>query len=145
MVGTDLLADLTQPSRRPRGVRRLLYSVVRIPFRARLCIFVFSVATGLSASPLSVYYPLICWAANPLHIQLSESLYCWWPNLSFRYKNKQTPWSESANELYRPRDRTLSAKWLPTFADRGCHVVSVTDPYGRILGFLDRSRYFSIK
>jgi hypothetical protein len=31
------------------------------------------------------------------------------------------------------------------FADRGYHVVSVTDPYGRILGFLDRSRYFSIK
>jgi hypothetical protein len=30
------------------------------------------------------------------------------------------------------------------FADRVCHVVSVTDPYGRILGFLDRSRYFSI-
>jgi hypothetical protein len=24
-------------------------------------------------------------------------------------------------------------------------VVSVTDPFGRILGFLDRSRYFSIK
>jgi hypothetical protein len=24
-------------------------------------------------------------------------------------------------------------------------VVSVTDPYGCILGFLDRSRYFSIK
>jgi hypothetical protein len=24
-------------------------------------------------------------------------------------------------------------------------VVSVTDPYGRILGFLDRSRYFSEK
>jgi hypothetical protein len=24
-------------------------------------------------------------------------------------------------------------------------VVGVTDPYGRILGFLDRSRYFSIK
>jgi hypothetical protein len=31
------------------------------------------------------------------------------------------------------------------FADRGCHVVSVTDPFGHILGFLDRSRYFSIK
>jgi hypothetical protein len=31
------------------------------------------------------------------------------------------------------------------FADRGCHVVRVTDPYGRILVFLDRSRYFSIK
>jgi hypothetical protein len=31
------------------------------------------------------------------------------------------------------------------FADRGCHVASVTDLYGLILGFLDRSRYFSIK
>jgi hypothetical protein len=39
----------------------------------------------------------------------------------------------------------LSAKWLPTCADRRCRVVSVTNPYGRILGFLDRSRYFSIK
>jgi hypothetical protein len=28
------------------------------------------------------------------------------------------------------------------FADSGCHVVSVTDTYGRILGFLDRNRYF---
>jgi hypothetical protein len=60
-------------------------------------------------------------------------------------QNKETPWSEIASELYRPRDRRLSAKWLPTFADKGCHVVSVTNPYGRILGFLDRSRYFSIK
>jgi hypothetical protein len=31
------------------------------------------------------------------------------------------------------------------FADRGCHVVSVTDPYGRSLDFLDWSHYFSIK
>jgi hypothetical protein len=36
----------------------------------------------------------------------------------------------------------FSVKLLPTFADRECHVVSVTDPYGRILGFADRSRYF---
>jgi hypothetical protein len=48
-------------------------------------------------------------------------------------------------ELYRPSDRRLSAKLVPTFADRRCRVVSVTDPYGRILGFLDRSRYISIK
>jgi hypothetical protein len=58
---------------------------------------------------------------------------------------KKPPWSEPASELYQPSDRCLSAKWLPTFADRGCHMISVTDPYGRILGFLDRSRYFSIK
>jgi hypothetical protein len=48
---------------------------------------------------------------------------------------KKTPWSESASELYRSSDRRLSKKLLPTFADRECHVVSVTDPYGRILEF----------
>jgi hypothetical protein len=55
---------------------------------------------------------------------------------------EKTPWPESASELYRPSDSRLSAKLVPTFANRGCHVVSVTDPYGRVLGFLDRSRYF---
>jgi hypothetical protein len=52
-----------------------------------------------------------------------------------------TPWAESASELYQPSDGRLSAKLVPTFAGRGSHVVSVTDPYGRILGFLARSRY----
>jgi CBS-domain-containing membrane protein len=55
---------------------------------------------------------------------------------------KITPWPESESELYRPSDRRLSAKLVSTFADKGCHVVSVMDPYGSILGFLDRSRYF---
>jgi uncharacterized membrane protein len=36
----------------------------------------------------------------------------------------------------------MSSKLVPTFADRGCRVVSATDPRGRILGFLDRSRYY---
>jgi hypothetical protein len=49
-----------------------------------------------------------------------------------------TPWPEYASELYRPSDRRLSEKLVPTFADRGSHEVSVMDPYGRILGFLDR-------
>jgi hypothetical protein len=53
-----------------------------------------------------------------------------------------TPWPESARKLYRPSDRRLSAKLVPTFADSGSHVISVTDPYSRILGFLDWSRYF---
>jgi hypothetical protein len=51
------------------------------------------------------------------------------------HSNKKTPWSESASKLYRPGDRRLSEKLVPTFADRGNHVVSVTDPYGRILVF----------
>jgi hypothetical protein len=54
----------------------------------------------------------------------------------------KTQWPQSASELYRPSDRSLLATLVPTFAERGCHVVSVTDPYGRILAFLDRSRYF---
>jgi hypothetical protein len=45
-----------------------------------------------------------------------------------------TPWPGSAIELYLPSDRCLSAKLVPTFTDRWCNVVSVTDPYGRILG-----------
>jgi hypothetical protein len=43
------------------------------------------------------------------------------------------------------RERTIPTEQPPlvgevsdNFADTGCHVVSVTDPYSRILGFLDR-------
>jgi hypothetical protein len=54
----------------------------------------------------------------------------------------KTPWPESASELYRPSYSRLSAKLVPTFADRGCNVVSAADPYGHILSFLDRRRYF---
>jgi hypothetical protein len=51
------------------------------------------------------------------------------------------------------RERTTPTEWPPLvgevianfFADRGCHVASVTDLYSRIVGFLDRNRYFSIK
>jgi hypothetical protein len=50
------------------------------------------------------------------------------------------------------RERTIPTERPPLvgeviakFADRGCHVVNVTEPYGRILGVLDRSRYFYIK
>jgi hypothetical protein len=48
-----------------------------------------------------------------------------------------TQWPESVSELYRPRDRRLPAKIVPTSADRVRHVVSVTDPHGRILDFLE--------
>jgi hypothetical protein len=54
---------------------------------------------------------------------------------------KQTPWPGPASELYWRSDRRLSAKLVPTFAGRGRHVVSATDSYGRILGFIDRNRY----
>jgi hypothetical protein len=31
---------------------------------------------------------------------------------------------------------------VPTFADKGCYVLNVTDPHGHILDFLDLSHYF---
>jgi hypothetical protein len=41
-----------------------------------------------------------------------------------------------------PTGRRMLKKLVPTIADRGCRVVCATDPHDRILGFLDRSRYF---
>jgi hypothetical protein len=57
----------------------------------------------------------------------------------------KTPWPESASELYRPNDLRLSTKLVSTFADRGCHMDSVTDPYGRILEILGRSHCYPSK
>jgi hypothetical protein len=33
--------------------------------------------------------------------------------------DRQIKWPESASELYRPSNRRLTAKLVPTFADRG--------------------------
>jgi hypothetical protein len=54
------------------------------------------------------------------------------------------------NSVASVRKRTIPTERPPLvsevsanfFADRRCHVVSVTNPYGRIFGFLDRSRYY---
>jgi hypothetical protein len=64
------------------------------------------------------------------------------PDGGDNFCHRKTPWSESASELYRPSDGRLSAKLVLTFVDRGCHVNSMTYPYGHIHGFPDRSRYF---
>jgi hypothetical protein len=112
-----------------------------------------------------VFSKTLYWCGVRMHFQLNEPkhvskkwqrmlcphhLLWWWIKIISHtiYDTmilKKTPWSESASELYRPSDRRLSAKWLPTCVDRRCHVVSVTDPSGCISRFLDRSRYFSIK
>jgi hypothetical protein len=51
---------------------------------------------------------------------------------------------QKTNSLALVRERTIPAERPPllgdvraNFADRGCHVVSVTDLYGRILEFLE--------
>jgi hypothetical protein len=55
-------------------------------------------------------------------------------------KKQTTPWSEPVSELYRPSNRRLSAKLVPTFAARECYVVSLTDPYDHNFDFLDRCK-----
>jgi hypothetical protein len=46
-------------------------------------------------------------------------------------KLNSVAFSPQANYTDQPSDRRFSAKLVPTFADRGCRVVSATDPYGR--------------
>jgi hypothetical protein len=53
-----------------------------------------------------------------------------WLAKRWRWLTEKTPWPQSASELCPPIDLRLSAKLVPTFANRGCHVVSVTNPYG---------------
>jgi hypothetical protein len=48
----------------------------------------------------------------------------------FHRKNKLRGFSPQS-ELYRPSDRHLSAKWVPTLAGGGCRVVSATNPHDR--------------
>jgi hypothetical protein len=52
-------------------------------------------------------------------------------NVKFTKKTKLNSVAFSPQAKYRPSDRRLSATLVPTFADRGCRVVSATDPYGR--------------
>jgi hypothetical protein len=47
---------------------------------------------------------------------------------------------QSVSELY--RRQPLVGEASTNFWDRGCSMVSTTDPYGSILSFLHQSRYF---
>jgi hypothetical protein len=91
-------------------------------------------------------------AADPqvLTVTSSTRRYLFWYDKAYMTtatleEAHKAPWPESASEQYRPSDRPLSAKLVPTFAARGSYVVNTMDPRGRILGFLDRSRYFSFQ
>jgi hypothetical protein len=63
--------------------------------------------------------------------------------LKSQTKTKLVVWCPRVNYTDRAT-ATCRRSDCQLFADRGCHMVSVTDPYGRILGFIDRSRYFYI-
>jgi hypothetical protein len=87
---------------------------------------------------------LLCSLTGP-YIMLTNSN-CYLPSIHCHILTSK---NRRKNSVVRVRERTIPTKRPPLvgqvsakFADRGSHVVSVTDPYGSILGFLDRSRYF---
>jgi hypothetical protein len=94
---------------------------------------------GCHSTALSRYLPehmtLQCMKLVNLSRGLSSDLW-------YHVVSNWTPYPQSASEQYRPNDRRLSAKLLPTFSEIGCRVISTTDPYGHVLGFLDQSPYF---
>jgi hypothetical protein len=59
---------------------------------------------------------VVCLHPNGLSNSVSSLIFC----MFGKY--------QSASELYRPIDRRLSARLLPSFADRRCHVVCEMDP-----------------
>jgi hypothetical protein len=93
----------------------------------------------------------MCAVGNSVHIILmcsSIQFFISFYTYSLSYITKKTKLNSVAlvaSELYRPSDRSMSAKLVPTFADRGCRMGIATDPHGRILGFLDRSRYYKVR
>jgi hypothetical protein len=67
----------------------------------------------------------------------SNIKYSWWIKEVILFFSLLLQLQLQLKVIYRPSDLRLKAKLVPTFADRGCHVVSATDPYGLNLGFLD--------
>jgi hypothetical protein len=55
--------------------------------------------------------------------------YC--PKEEINIKNTKLRGFGPPSELCRPRDRRLFAMLVPTFADRGCRVVTASDSHGR--------------
>jgi hypothetical protein len=83
-------------------------------------------------------------------IEVTRGIWTAWSQVQERPRLQlcRVAWETNENRLRglsaRPNYtcRRLSSKLKPTFADRECRVVTATDPYGRNLDFLDRSRYF---
>jgi hypothetical protein len=50
-------------------------------------------------------------------------------------------WNRGIEQIPVERPRIVG-EVSANFWDRGCHMIRKTDTYGRILGFLDRNRYY---
>jgi hypothetical protein len=79
----------------------------------------------------TLFTPCAHWIVATFPIGLAISLFGEeYSSLHSTYKlENYTSCPESMIELYQPSSLRLSAKLVSTFVDRGCHVVSMTDPY----------------
>jgi hypothetical protein len=78
--------------------------------------------------------PSVCMSSCRVYLVLRFTFRVKLWNSGFRHSIqnfKLTPWFQSASELYRPSDRRLSAKLVPTLVERWCRMVSATNPHGR--------------
>jgi hypothetical protein len=86
----------------------------------------------------------VVWTSHVKQLQVCQCVDCC--NRHSRRNFTETWVCPRTGEFVKERENSvaacLSAKLVPTFSGRWCHVFSMTDSYGRILGFLDRSRYF---
>jgi hypothetical protein len=141
-------------SRSPSGLRHELSSLartpglwVRIPLRTRMfsCVYVFlCLCTGrglaTSWSPIQGVLP----TALDLVTEVKRKFHGGGQGLNWAVEPNKTNFlglSQQANYTDWAY-RCLSAKLVPTFSDIGCRVIRATEPQGRILVFLDRSRYY---
>jgi hypothetical protein len=81
-----------------------------------------------------------CYSKTPEFIY--QTTWCHYPKATIYIDWQTTNSMTSVHDWTIPSDRRLPAKLVPPFADRECCVVSITDPYGNILDFLDWSHYF---
>jgi hypothetical protein len=102
-----------------------------------------------TASPLLILHS----GWNNTNIYLLKMKWNWWRSTctagdvvhTFRnsFTWRSTHWEKKnsvacvrSRKLYRPSDRRLSAKLVPTLADRGCCVVSATNPPKSLISVL---------
>jgi hypothetical protein len=95
------------------------------------------VSPGQTEAPSELQDAASLACSNQIRVHCSGMVgHAWLPVRTCRV---ETRWAEAVKRpsvtRVRPSDRRLSAKLVPTFADRGFRVVCATDPYGRILGF----------
>jgi hypothetical protein len=72
----------------------------------------------------------------------------WCCNLSDIFNVKKKLWAPRSMRdvnYWMGLRKLVSSKLVQTFADRGCHVVSVTNPYDHIVGFLDQRKIKAIQ